>query len=340
MFSSKVPAWTYTSTANGLEKNLRLSEYEVPNSKDDHILIEVLNASLNAGDLKFPDTLIGRWFVKRPASSCFDFCGRIKILPRNIDDNSRGLHVGQVVFGVHMDPANLGTLKKIMWVHKDCVYPLPSSVPIEHGSALGVAAMTAYQAIAPYAKPGGKILIFGGAGGVGTFCIQIAKAMQLFVVTTCSPAGAQLCKDLGADEIVDYTSPSYQTDLRKTQVDLVVDNVGQDPQMHRLSTSFLKPDGQFCLIALMDGSYTGIRSMLVSWLCPTWFGGPPRRWKFIFFQNTRSTYKAIADLVDESKLRVVIDAVFPFVAVPRAFEKLRSGRAKGKIIVEIDSQTG
>lgn len=333
----KSPAWRYSTTQGGLLKNLTLTEHEVENSKDDHVLIEVINASLNPGDLKFPDTPILRWFIKRPASPCFDFCGRIKALPRNVTSDSSNLHVGQVVFGLHWDLATLGTLKTIMWVHKDCVFPLPNSMPIEHGSALGVAALTAYQAIVPYARPGGKILVLGGSGGVGTFCIQIAKALQLYVIATCSKAGAQLCKDLGADETVDYASPTYLSDLCKTQVDLVIDNVGSDPQMHYRSQGFLKPEGRFLLIALMAESWAGIRSMLVSWLCPTWLGGPSRKWQLIFTQNTISTYQAVADLASDGKLRVVVDSIYPFEGAPKAFERLKSGRAKGKIIVDVSA---
>lgn len=335
MSSAQGKAWTYVSTKGGLVKNLKLTDHQLPDEKADHILIEVLNASLNPGDYKFPDVPIVTWLIKRPASPCFDFCGRIRALPRNVAKDSRNLHVGQIVWGLHRDLKTIGVLKTIMWVHKDSVYPLPEAVPTKHGSGLGVAGLTAYQSISPHAKPGGRVLITGGAGGVGTMCIQVAKALNMYVIATCSEAGAKLCKDLGADELLDYKSSSYLDQLAKIQVDLVVDNVGNDPELHRRSEKFLRPDGQFVLVAMMDRDWTGIASMIVSYLCPTWLGGPRRKWRAVFAMSGTGDYESVAKLAAEGKLKVVEDSIYPFKDVPKAFEKLQSGRAKGKIIVDI-----
>lgn len=335
MASNHGKAWTYISTQGGLVKNLTFTDHQVPDEKPDHILIEVLNASLNPGDTKFPNLPVISRLIKYPASPCFDFCGRIRVLPRNLAKDDRNLHEGQIVFGMHRDLKTIGVLKTLLWVHKDAVYPLPENVPTKHGSALGVAAMTAYQAIGPHAKPGNKILITGGAGGVGTMSIQVAKALGMYVIATCSEAGAQLCKDLGADELLDYKSSSFLEDLAKLKVDLVVDCVGNDSQLHRRSEAFLKPDGWFVLVALMTEDWTGIRSMLVSYLYPTWLRGPPRKWRAVFFQAKLSDYEPIARLAGEGKLKVIEDSIFPFEDAPKAFERLLTGRVKGKVIVNV-----
>jgi NADPH:quinone reductase-like Zn-dependent oxidoreductase len=335
MSDIQAKAWTYTSTKGGLIKNLRLTDYKIPHFKKDHVLIEVLSVSLNPGDYKFPDVPIVSWLIRRPASPCFDFCGRIRAIPQKSMSDTRNLHVGQTVFGMHRDLKSLGTLKTLMWVHKDSCYPLPENVPVEHGSALGVGAMTAYQAIAPHAKPNKKVLINGGTGGVGTFCIQVAKALDMHVIATCSEAGVQLCKDLGADEILNYKSPTFLDDLRRTTVDLVVDNVGSDPQLHRLSEAFLEPDGHFVLVALMDNDWAGIQSMLVSWFCPVWLGGPSRKWRVVFTQSKISDYEPVAAMAKEGKIEVVVDTLFSFKDVPKAFERLKSGRAKGKVLIDV-----
>lgn len=330
-------AWVYDTTQGGLVKHLHLVDQKVPDSKQDHVLIEVLNASLNPGDTKFPDVPIIKWFIKYPATPCFDFCGRIRALPQNLKNDSRNLHVGQIVFGMHRDIKTIGTLKTIMWIHRDAVCPLPESFPTEYGSALGIGAMTAYQAIYPYAKSGAKVLVNGGTGGVGTFCIQIAKALDMYVIATCSEAGVQLCRDLGADETLDYKAPTFHDDLRRTQVDLVVDLVGSDTLFHQRSEGFLKSDGQFVLVALMDHGWAGIRSMLVSWACPTWLGGTPRKWKAIFTQSSVKDYEPVAALAKEGKLKVVVDSVFSFRDVPKAFERLLTGRVKGKVLVDVSA---
>lgn len=333
--ASTAKAWTYTTTKGGMIPNLHLTDYKVPDLDKNHIIIEVLNVDLNPGDLKFPDVPILGRFITRPASPCFDLCGRIRALPAGFMNDSRNLHVGQVVWGMHRDLKTIGTLKTIMRVHKDAVYPLPDNFPTEYGSTLGIGAMTAYQAIAPYAKPKNKVLINGGSGGVGIFCIQVAKALDMYVIATCSEAGAQLCKDLGADEILDYKSPTFLEDLQRTKVDLVVDNVGYDTQFHRRSEKFLNPDGQFILVALMDHSWAGIQSMLVSWLWPAWLGGTPRKWKIVFTMSSTKDYEHVARMTREHDLKVVVDSVFPFEDVPKAFEKIKTGRVKGKVVVNV-----
>ncbi|RMZ86525.1 hypothetical protein DV736_g6252, partial [Chaetothyriales sp. CBS 134916] len=312
-------AWTYKTTTGGFVKNLSLTDYPIPDFKQDHVLIEVFNASLNPGDYKIPDL---------PFGSCSG----------GNDDDQRNLYVAQIVLSIHRDPKTLGTLKTIMWVHRDSVYPLPENIPTEHGSGFDMGALTAYQAIVSYANsPSGKVLISGGSGGVGAFCIQVAKTLGLYAIATCSEAGPPLCKEHGADVTLDYKSPTLQDDLRKTQVDLVVDDVGYDPQFHRRSEGFLKPERQFVLVAIMDRDWAGIRSMLVSFFVPAWLGGPSRKRKAIFTRSQLGDYAAVAALAREGKLKVVADSVFSFEHMPKAFERLKSGQAKGKIIVDVST---
>ena len=195
--------------------------------------------------------------------------------------------------------------------------------------------MTASQAIKPYAKAGGSVLINGGSGGVGTFAIQIAKALGMHVIVTCSAKGAKLCQDLGADELIDYTETTIPKALSGRTIDLLIDCVGNDPTLHRQSEHFLAEDGWFVLVAIMGENLTGIVSMLDSAFRPTWLGGVRRKWKFIFTSSATADFADVADMASAGKLRVVVDRVFEFGDVPAAFEYLKSGRAKGKVLVHI-----
>ena len=87
----------------------------------------------------------------------------------------------------------------------------------------------------------------------------------------------------------------------------------------------------------MDNDWTGVRSMLVSWLCPIWLGGPSRKWRVIFTKSGVDDYEPVVAMARDGKLRVVVDTVFQFKDVPKAFEKLKSGRTKGKIIVSVSA---
>lgn len=328
-------AWTWTTSRGGLIENLTLNEQQIPASKPDHILIDVLNVSVNPGDLKFPKLPLVPWFLKYPASLCFDFCGRIVKLPDDLTKDERNLHIGQEVFGLHRDLKTLGTLKTKMWVHKDSCWPVPEGVPVEHASGYGVAGVSAFAALGPFAKSKGKVLITGGSGGVGTMCIQVAKALDMYVIATCSQEGKQLCLDLGADETLDYKSATYLDQLAKLEADLVVDNVGNDVELHRRSEKFLKVDGNFVLVAMMDHSWAGISSMLVSWLLPAWLGGPARRWQAIFSMGGKEKFRPVADLMGAGRLKVVLDSVYSFSQAPEALRRIQSGRAKGKVIVQV-----
>ncbi|CAF9913738.1 MAG: hypothetical protein GOMPHAMPRED_008012 [Gomphillus americanus] len=335
-------AWTYSSIKPSVLSNLELTSYDDQDdsfTKPEHVLVKVLNASLNPGDLKFPETPILTHFIRKPATPSFDFCGSIVSIPTSYtkSPDAWNLHVGQLVFGMQRAIRSPGSLKTLLSVHVDTIYPLPlvENIPVEHGSGLGVAALTAYQAIKPYAQAGSSVLITGGSGGVGTFAIQIAKALDMHVIVTCSAKGAKLCQDLGADELIDYTKTTISEALSERKVDLLVDCVGNDCTLHQQSEQFLSKDGHFVLVAIMAENLTGILSMLDSAFRPTWLGGVRRKWKLIFTTSATTDFANIADLATAGKLRVVVDKVFDFGDVPAAYKYLKSGRAKGKVLVHI-----
>merc|ERR1719238_545022 len=106
------------------------------------------------------------------------------------------------------------------------IAPMPDGMQVDDMAGVGCTGLTMYQSIKPYVKEGDKIFINGGSGGTGIFGIQIAKALGCHVTTSCSGANVELCKGLGADEVLDYKSVDVVTALKeKGQVfSLVVDN--------------------------------------------------------------------------------------------------------------------
>lgn len=81
---------------------------------------------------------------------------------------------------------------------------MPDGLDPLNAATIPVAGLTAYQSIVPYVKKGDKIFVNGGSGGTGIFSLQIAKAVGCYIVTTCSTPNVELCKKLGADEVIDY----------------------------------------------------------------------------------------------------------------------------------------
>jgi NADPH:quinone reductase-like Zn-dependent oxidoreductase len=317
-----------------------LSEIEDPPSpQEGQLLIKVLSMALNPADYKLPEQwpMASRLLFGRPLVPGLDFCGQVVNLPAS--GAPKDLQPDQIVFGRMEKPGKFGPLAEYALVPASGVAPLPSGLKINDAAGIATCALTAYQSIETYVQKGARIFINGGSGGTGVFAIQIAKLLGCHVVASCSGSNAALCKDLGADEIIDYRSTDLIKDLasRGTIFDLVVDFVGKQTQLHPESVQFLKSDGAFVQVAASDDTGAAIRSMLRNWLLPTWLGGTPRRWKFIMTQNKRDQLLQIAKWAEDGKLKTVVDSYFTFDEAKEAYTKLKTGRARGKIVVSVKS---
>jgi NADPH:quinone reductase-like Zn-dependent oxidoreductase len=333
-------AWRYTSARGGLENAIELVDAPIPSTwrkrKPGWELVQVESMAFNPADYKLPETPWLSWLLTpKPAIPGLDFAGK----------GVGGALDQKRVFGRLDLPYQHGSLAQFVLAKSEGVAELPEGVSFEDAAALSTGAMSAYRTIVPYIRPGrgDRVFINGGSGGVGTFSIQIAKLLGCYVVASCSDRNVDLCKSLGADEVINYTqvdAGDVGTELvrrvREGQLqpfDLAVDNVGHDPGLHSKSEVFLSNSGVFVLLAAMDGSLAGISSMLSSWLRPQWLGGVPRKWKFVLAYNDPQAMAQIRDWVAEGKLRSIIDETFSFEDAPSAIKKIRTGRARGKVVV-------
>ena len=292
-------------------------------------------------DYKLPENFIFNRFVLPKAKDgsaipVGDFSGSV------VSTTLPNLKPSDRVFG-RGDPPNFGALGEFMIAHgNQAVVPIPDGVSLKDASTVGVAGLTAWQCIAPYVEPGSKVLINGGSGGTGTFGIQIAKALGCYVTTTCSGANVQLCKDLGADEVIDYRSVDLITELKTKhsnkddQFDLLIDNV-DTPALYWNSETYLKPEGRFITIA---GSINlkSMFSMAQILYLPTWLGGGKRKSQMLLRKSDMGDYTKVAELMKEGKVKAVIDKVYPLEDAGEAMAKLKSGRTKGKIVVQVGGE--
>ncbi|QIW99594.1 hypothetical protein AMS68_005112 [Peltaster fructicola] len=322
-------AWAYSSVNGGVEKNLKLIDRHIPTWVSKPLkgkyAIEVLASSLNPVDYKLPispiESRIAR--IPKPASPGLDFCGRIVAQPE------------RVVFGRLPWPVQYGTLGPYVLATENDFVDLPEKISVEVGAAVPIAALTAYQSIVPFVQPGQRVVIVGGSGGVGTFGIQIAKLMGAYVVAVCSGRNEELCRQLGADQTVDYTKTDIVDSLANmTAFDLIVDNVGNDPTLHRRSQAFLNPTARFVLVSAMLTTAQGVLSMLESLCRPAWLGGPIHRYKIVLCQSNKAQLQQIARWIADGSVKVIIDQVFSFDEAPQAMGRLMAGRARGKIVVK------
>ncbi|KAI1804255.1 reticulon-4-interacting protein 1, mitochondrial precursor [Daldinia bambusicola] len=328
-------AWIYNSTSGGIEKNIQLVQdapvpFLSPLPKDS-IVVKVHCSSLNPADYKFPELgLPMRALIPTPASPGMDYSGVVTQTGSAVS----AFHVGDKVFG-RVAPNRYGTLGEYVCTKIDGCALVPEGVSLEDASCIGTAAQTAYQCIAPNVKGGDKVFINGGSGGTGTFGIQIAKALGCHVTTSCSDKNAELCRSLGADEIIDYKKENVSEVLKaKGQIyKLVVDNVGTPLDLHKAADHFLLPEGKFVQIG-GEFSFSNITNIMSRQFLPSFLGGGKRKWEYLVTNNTHDDLEQIAKWMKEGKVKAVIDEVFEHEDAPKAFEKLRKGRTRGKIVIK------
>lgn len=248
------------------------------------------------------------------------------------------LKPSKLVFGMLDRPYQYGTLGQFIKAPRSGVVTLLPGIDVDQAAGIGTAALSAYQSLAPYAKKGDQVFINGGSGGVGIFAIQIANMLDCHVVASCFGANAQLCRDLGPDEIIDYTT----TDISQTPsvsrgpvFDLVMDNVSRPYDLYKPSDHFLRDKARFVQVAAADDSPRGVWSMVSRWLWPKFLGGGRHPWHLLMVKNSVDELVQIGQWVSEGKLKVSIDSVFEFEDAPKAIERLRTRRARRKVVVNV-----
>ncbi len=327
--------WEYAATDGGLEKNLKLHSAPLPKPTSAQHLIQVLAVGLNPVDYKPAEAFIGRLMVKKPATPGFDIAGRI-ITPAS----GSNLSPGQLVFGAaSTNPLAGSGLAEYVAAPTTSIAPLPSTGDFTPLVAAGtpVAAVTAYDSLIPFISPGTRVFLNGGSGGVGTYAIQIAKAAGAHVTVSCSARNAELCRSLGADEVLDYNaSPSLLEQLRaqKQPLDHVVDNVFSDPALFFEAHTYTSPHAKFIEVA--SGPTLGfMKFALRASLLPGFLGGGKRKFVVLVSDIKGEKLEKIAGWVGEGKIKPVTDQVFGYEDVVGAFTRLKTGRARGKVVVEI-----
>ncbi|RDW76151.1 hypothetical protein BP5796_06972 [Coleophoma crateriformis] len=240
--------WQYSDTKGGLENNLKLNSTPLPVPKHNQHLVQVIAMALNPVDYKIPEMpLVGPLIRSKLATPGIDLAGVI-VTPAK--DSS--LKSGQLVFGASgASPLASGALSEFTVSPSATSVLIPEGVDPIQAAGLTVAGITAYQSIVPRVKPGDRIFINGGFGGTGMFGIQIAKAVGCHVTTTCSTANVDLCKSLGADEVIDYKKGSVLEALRgcEQKFDHAVDNVGHNKDLWWHSHEYLKPEAVYIKVA-------------------------------------------------------------------------------------------
>lgn len=318
---------------------LELEEIEKPVPEDDEALVRVRAASVNPYDWHY---LTGKPFLsriiyglRRPHGHRLgaDLAGEVEAVGQAVTR----FKPGDAVFGEVNGESpghpelELGSLSEFVCVSEDWLALKPSSLTFEEAAAVPLAATTALQGLRDYGQvePGDEVLINGASGGVGTFAVQIAKAMGARVTGVCSTRNVDLVRAIGADEVIDYTKDDF---TRIGPFDLILDNVGnRSPLMCRRAlgkwgmyvASFGRPDNEWLgplatLLALRV--YTLVVSQDLVMLTQ---------------HRNKQDIQTLRELLDMGAIRPVIDRTYPLAEAAAALEHLELGHARGKVVISV-----
>ena len=287
-----------------------------PEVQAGQVLIEVCAAGVNPFDVKVRSGQAKQMAeLNFPATLGGDFAGIVAEVAEGVSD----FKVGDEVYGQAGALSGHGSFAEFTPVKSEAVGLKPESVDFERAAALPLASVSAYQALVEHAevKDGQKVLIHGGAGGIGSFAIPLAKNLGAYVATTALAEESDFVKELGADEVIDYKSQDFAGILR--DFDVVYDTVGRETFIR--SYPVLKKGGVIVSMVEqpnveLDTQY-GVRSISQ------------------FTRVTTDKLNKIAELVDQSVIKPKVDKIFSLDEAAEALDYLETGKHHGKVVIKI-----
>jgi NADPH:quinone reductase-like Zn-dependent oxidoreductase len=294
---------------------LRYEDAPLPEPGADDVRIRVHATAVNPVDWKIRAGYLAAMIpYPMPLTLGWDLSGVVDEVGANVTH----LSIGDAVYS-RPDITRDGTYAEYAVVRASEVSDKPRTLSHNEAAAVPLAGLTAWQGLFDHAqlKKGERVLIHAGAGGVGSFAIQFARWAGAHVITTGSPASETLTRSLGAHEFVDYRSQRFEDVLAK--VDVVLDTIGGDTQAR--SIQLLKAGGRLVsVVGTPDADALAAAGAS---------GG------LFMVQPSSEALDRIGELIDAGIVRVLIDSVFPLSEARAAHEKSQTGRAKGKIVLEV-----
>ena len=314
----------------GSPRTLRLAQIEKPVATDDQIVVRVRAAAVNPLDWHYMrgTPYIGRMEMglRRPKVTRLgvDFAGVVDSVGRNVTRFRRG----DEVFG-----GRTGAFAEYVAVRADrAVVPKPAGISFEQAAAVPIAAVTALQAVRDQGgvRAGQRVLVNGASGGVGTFAVQIAKAMGAEVTGVSSTRNVELVRSLGADHAIDYTREDFTRGAQR--YDVIIDNVGNHPvsALRRVLT----PHGRYVMVGGPSGRWLDPLPRAASLAVTSRFVDQDLR--FFLAELNAKDLTVLADLMRAGKVTPVIDRRFPLTAIQAAMAYQETGRTRGKVVVTVE----
>ncbi len=313
----------------GGPEKLQFEDIDKPIPADDEVLIEVKAASLNIADwhmmtgTPYMVRLMGSGF-RRPKSPKVgsDLAGIVTAVGKDVTR----FVPGDEVFGeIGGSFAEYAVAKEKNIAHK------PENSSFEEAAAVPLAGLTALQGLRDHGqvKEGDKVLINGASGAVGTWAVQIAKALGAEVTAVCSTRNVDAAREMGADHVVDYTQEDF-TKLGQ-RFDVILDNVGN--RKLNACRDLLVADGRYVMVSGPKRKLLGPMGRMLA----AQFIFLRRSQKFVWFvaHVSREDLELLGRMVDEGKIAARIERTYLLNEVPEAFRYLGQGHARAKLVVTV-----
>lgn len=320
------------------ERVLRLEEREPPPVGDGDVLVRVQATSVNTPDwitvTGIPYVLRLRSGLRRPRTPVrgTDVAGVVEAVGENVTD----LRPGDEVFGSSWAGAldTPGTFAELTVVPASQLARKPAGLGFEEAAASVMSGLTALIAVRDVGRVGAgtRLLVNGASGGVGTFAVQIGRALGAEVTGVCSTRNVELVRSLGAERVVDYTAEDFTRGERR--YDVVLDNVMNHRPVR--TARVLAPGGTF--IPNSVGNTGGLLAGLPRVARAALMGRGSTDVRFVTCVVSREHLEALAALLESGDVRVVIDRVYPLSEAAAAVAHMLGHHARGKVVVSVPGE--
>ena len=315
-----------------IKESLSFNEIAKPNAGTGDVLIEVKAAAINPIDNGIIYGMLeGRLSIDLPATIGYDVSGIVVEKGEGVTSFEKGDEVY-----ARVPQEQMGTLAEYVVVKSEAVSKKPENISFEEAAGFPLAGLTALQSLeAVGIKKNDKVFIQAGSGGVGSFAVQYAKAKGAYVYTTTGTDNVQWVKALGADRVIDYKTEDYKSMVK--DVDIVFDTLGKE---HTLDAfQLIKRGGKVVsIMGPLDKEGAELFQMK-DYKMPQelrdLIKSKDATYKYIWMHPDGEELGQVKTLVEEGKIKPVIDKIYPFSQTAEALIHLSSGRAKGKIVVKI-----
>lgn len=309
---------------------LNLEEVPKPTPKENEVLVKVHATSVNAGDwhLMRGDPFLIRLGagLRKPKTKLLgaDVAGQVEAVGSNVTQ----FRPGDAVFG-DLSRYGFGAFAEYVAAPEDAFVLKPANHSFAQAAAVPEAAVTALQGLRDHGQiqPGQTVLINGASGGVGTFAVQIAKALGAEVTGVCSTGKVEMVRSIGADHVIDYTQEDFTQNGR--HYDLIL-AVGGDVPISAYRRA-LSPQGRYVMIGGSSMKQLFQAMFMGPWLSMT----GSQKLGLMLVKPNQQDLAFVAELLETGKVVPVIDKAYPFSDLPDAIRYLEAGRAQGKVVINV-----